>query len=177
MRACIWAGTRHPAWANWSLFPILFLIAWTLAATLLPAAAPGYTAWGYGCRPRHSRGVLRLLAGPRTRARACRAQTRSRGKGIVLWLFGGVAQLQGDTPTARAELQVAAAGPAASLAIAAIMALASWLLGLAGISSLLVSSLGMAGGYQRVARCLQPAPGLSARRRQDPASAALAPVG
>src|SRR5581483_5404075 len=33
--------------ANWSLFPILFLIAWTLAATLLPAAAPGYSAWGY----------------------------------------------------------------------------------------------------------------------------------
>jgi len=39
--------------------------------------------------------------------------------GIVLWLFGGGAQLEGDTPDARAELRVEAAGPALSLALAA----------------------------------------------------------
>jgi Zn-dependent protease/predicted transcriptional regulator len=133
--------------ANWSLFPILFLVAWTLAATLLPSAAPGYAAWGYWLF-----GILTaaafyacLLAHELAHALVARRHG-VQVKGIVLWLFGGVAQLQSDTPTARAELQVAAAGPAASLAIAGIMAGASWLLGEGGISSLLVSSLGWLAG-------------------------------
>jgi Zn-dependent protease/predicted transcriptional regulator len=133
--------------ANWTLFPILFLVAWTLAATLLPSAAPGYAAWGYWLF-----GILTaaafyacLLAHELAHALVARRHG-VQVKGIVLWLFGGVAQLQSDTPTARAELQVAAAGPAASLAIAGIMAGASWLLGEGGISSLLVSSLGWLAG-------------------------------
>jgi Zn-dependent protease len=38
--------------------------------------------------------------------------------GISLWLLGGVAKLDRQAPTARAELQIAAAGPAASLVLA-----------------------------------------------------------
>lgn len=133
--------------ANWSLFPILFLIAWTLAATLLPAAAPGYTGWAYWLFALVTAAAFYACLLAHELAHALVARRHGvEVRGIVLWLFGGVAQLQGDTPTARAELQVAAAGPAASLAIAAIMALASWLLGLAGISSLLVSSLAWLAG-------------------------------
>src|SRR5947208_2174942 len=98
--------------ANWSLLPISLLIAWTLAVELLPSAAPGYTTWGYWLF-----GVLTaaafyacLLAHELAHALVARRHGVE-VKSIVLWLFGGVAQLQGDTPTARAELQVAAAGP------------------------------------------------------------------
>lgn len=133
--------------ANWSLLPISLLIAWTLAVELLPSAAPGYTTWGYWLF-----GVLTaaafyacLLAHELAHALVARRHGVE-VKSIVLWLFGGVAQLQGDTPTARAELQVAAAGPAASLAIAGTSAVASWLLGQVGVSSLLVASLGWLAG-------------------------------
>jgi Zn-dependent protease len=38
-------------------------------------------------------------------------------KGITLWLLGGVAQLGGTMPSAAAELRIAAAGPAMSIAL------------------------------------------------------------
>jgi Zn-dependent protease/predicted transcriptional regulator len=133
--------------ANWTLFPILFLVAWTLAATLLPSAAPGYTTWGYWLFGLLTAAAFYACLLAHELAHALVARRHGvQVKGIVLWLFGGVAQLQSDTPTARAELQVAAAGPAASLVIAGIMAVASWLLGEAGISSLLVPSLGWLAG-------------------------------
>ena len=128
--------------ANWSLFPILFLVAWTLAATLLPFAAPGYTTVGYWVFGLLTAAAFYACLLAHELAHALVARRHGvEVKGIVLWLFGGVAQFEGDTPTARAELQVAAAGPAASLAFAGIMAAVSWLLGLAGINSLMVASL------------------------------------
>lgn len=133
--------------ANWSLFPIFFLIAWTLSVALLPSAAPGYTTWSYWLF-----GVLTaaafyacLVAHELAHALVARrhgVEVRS----IVLWLLGGVAALQGDTPTARAEFQVAAAGPAVSLTIAGMSAAASWLFAQIGISSLVVASLGWLAG-------------------------------
>lgn len=45
--------------------------------------------------------------------------------GITLWLLGGMAQLDRPTPTARAELQVAAAGPAVSALLAVFFGAAS----------------------------------------------------
>jgi Zn-dependent protease len=128
--------------ANWSLFPIFFLIAWSLAVVLLPAAAPGFTGWGYW--------VFALLttagfyAGLVAHELSHAIVAQRHGvlvKRIVLWMFGGVAQLEGDTPDARAELQVAAAGPAASLTIAALAALLAWLLGIIGASSLIVAAV------------------------------------
>jgi CBS domain-containing protein len=67
-------------------------------------------------------------------------------KSIVLWIFGGVAQLEGDTPDPRAELEVAAAGPATSLALAAAGAALAWVLGRLGLSSLIVASIGWLAG-------------------------------
>lgn len=133
--------------ANWSLLPIFLLIAWTLAVTLLPAAAPGDAGWGYWLF-----GILTtaafyacLLAHELSHALVARRHGVA-VKSIVLWLFGGVAQLQSDTPTARAELEVAAAGPAASLGIAATSAATAWILAQLGVSSLLVESLAWLSG-------------------------------
>lgn len=40
--------------------------------------------------------------------------------GITLWMFGGVAALRGEMPSAGAEFRIAAAGPAVTIAIAAM---------------------------------------------------------
>lgn len=128
--------------ANWSLLPIFFLIAWSLAVVLLPAAAPGFTGSGYWFFALLTAAAFyaSLLAHELSHAFLARRHGVS-VKGIVLWLFGGVAQLEGDTPHARAELQVAAAGPAASLGIAGIAAAVAWLLGLVGASPLMVAAV------------------------------------
>ncbi len=63
--------------------------------------------------------------------------------GITLWLLGGVAQLGGPMPSAGAELRVAAAGPATSLALGAgflLLAIAGAASGV--VSSLVVSAIG-----------------------------------
>jgi|SRR5436305_534922 Zn-dependent protease len=127
--------------ANWSLLPILFLISWSLAVVLLPAAAPGFTGWGYWFFALLTAAAFyaSLLAHELSHAFLARRHGVA-VRGIVLWLFGGVAQLEGDTPDARSELQVAAAGPATSLGIAAIAAVLAWLLDLVGASSLMVAA-------------------------------------
>src|SRR5439155_4006440 len=38
--------------------------------------------------------------------------------GITLWMFGGMAQLRGEMPSAGAEFRIAAAGPLVTVAIA-----------------------------------------------------------
>jgi Zn-dependent protease len=132
---------------NWSLVPIFLLIAWSLAEVLLPAAAPGFTGWGYWVFALFTAAAFYggLLAHELAHAFVARRHGVS-VKGIVLWLFGGVAQLDGDTPDARAELQVAAAGPAMSLGIAAVAAALAWLLDLVGASSLMVAAVSWLAG-------------------------------
>ena len=46
---------------------------------------------------------------------------------ITLWLFGGVAKLEGDADDAKAEFRIAAAGPAMSFVCAAVCAVGFWL--------------------------------------------------
>ena len=58
-------------------------------------------------------------------------------QGITLWLLGGVAQLGGPMPSAGAELRVAAAGPATSVALG----VGFFLVALTGAASGLVSHL------------------------------------
>ncbi len=58
-------------------------------------------------------------------------------KGITLWLLGGVAQLGGAMPSAGAELRIAAAGPATSIALG----VGFLLLAVAGAASGVISSL------------------------------------
>lgn len=58
-------------------------------------------------------------------------------QGITLWLLGGVAQLGGPMPSAGAELRVAAAGPATSVALG----VGFFLIAIAGAASGLVSHL------------------------------------
>lgn len=132
---------------NWSLLPIFLLIAWSLAGTLLPNAAPGYARWGYWFFAILTTAAFyaSLLAHELGHA----LMGRRHGvnvRGIVLWVFGGVAQLEGDSPNPRAELELAGAGPAVSVAIAAVGLGAAALLSALGASPLLTASVGWLGG-------------------------------
>jgi Zn-dependent protease len=133
--------------ANWSLVPVFFLIAWSLAVVLLPAAAPGFTSWGYWFFALLTAAAFyaSLLAHELSHAFVARRHGVA-VRGIVLWLFGGVAQLETESPDARSELQIAAAGPATSLGIAAIAALVVWFLDLVGASPLFVAAVSWLAG-------------------------------
>jgi Zn-dependent protease/predicted transcriptional regulator len=132
---------------NWSLLPISALIAWSLAATLLPNAAPGYATWGYWFFAILTTAAFyaSLLAHELAHALVGRRHGVN-VKGIVLWIFGGVAQLEGDSPNPRAELELAGAGPAVSVALAAVGLGAAAVLNALGASPLLVASVAWLGG-------------------------------
>lgn len=106
--------------AHWSLVVVVWLIAWSLADTVLPASAPGASDLVYWCVGFGA--ALTFFACLLAHELAHSIVARRRGvavQGIVLWLFGGVSQLDDDgTATADAELGIAVAGPATSAAIA-----------------------------------------------------------
>ena len=64
-------------------------------------------------------------------------------EGITLWLFGGIARFTGTFPSPGAELRVAVAGPAVSLAIAVLM----WGLAAAGHAVGLPAAVTAVAGY------------------------------
>ncbi|HZU73345.1 MAG TPA: site-2 protease family protein [Acidimicrobiales bacterium] len=133
-------GTR--VGINWSLLPIFALIAWGLASSQLPGEVSGYSTTAYWVA-----GVITavaffasLLAHELSHA----ALARRHGikvQGIVLWLFGGVAQMEGDMPDARTELQVAFVGPATSLAIAGAGGVVAFALDHLGAPLIVVASV------------------------------------
>lgn len=133
--------------ANWSLLPIFLLIVLSLSGTLLPSAAPGYTESAYLLFAVVTAAAFYASLLAHELAHALTARRRGvRVNGIVLWLFGGVAQLEDDSPDSRAELEIAAAGPASSLGLAVVGTVAAVLLGAVNTSPLLVSSLAWLAG-------------------------------
>src|SRR5579875_2005645 len=131
---------------NWSLVPVFVLVAWSLATTLLPSAAPGHAGWGYWLFALLTAAAFYASLLAHELGHALLARRHGVGvRGIVLWVFGGVAQLEGDTPSPRAELELAAAGPAVSLALAAAGLGAAAALAALRADSLLVAAVGWLG--------------------------------
>jgi Zn-dependent protease len=88
--------------ANWSLIFIFALVAWTLAANVLPAAAPGYSVGVYWITA--AIGAVLFYAALLAHELSHALVARSHGvkvAGITLWLFGGVSQLEGEPTSAR----------------------------------------------------------------------------
>jgi Zn-dependent protease len=125
--------------ADWSVLVIAALVAWGVAGAAVPGDAPGtpvWMAWVIG----GSVAVL-LIASLVAHELGHALVARRRGMtvdGIKLWLFGGVAQMNGDWLTARTEELVAAVGPAVTLVISAVCVLATWLLVLTDAPPLIV---------------------------------------
>ncbi len=127
---------------SWSILVIVGLLAWSLATVVLPAQADGYGDGAYWLA-----GALTasgLIAGILVHELAHALVARRNGVGvssIMLWLFGGVAQLEGEAPNPGAEARIAGVGPATSFAVGlAAGALAFAMNGL-GLSALAVASL------------------------------------
>jgi Zn-dependent protease/CBS domain-containing protein len=104
--------------ASWLLLAVL--VTWSLAAGLFPLLAPGLETATYwwmavvGLFGLAASIVLHELAHSVV-ARSYRMPIRS----ITLFIFGGVAEMEGEPPSAKAEFWVAIAGPVMSLAVAA----------------------------------------------------------
>ena len=102
--------------ASW--FPIAVLIAWSLAAQLFPAwhaGLPRATYWTMGIA-----GALGLFGSIVAHELSHALVARRNGtpiEGITLFVFGGVAEMGAEPPSAKAELTMAIAGPLVSVVI------------------------------------------------------------
>ena len=109
-----------PIGGSWSWLAVFGLIVWTLTASVFPDQNPGLgtpTYIGMGIAA-----ALIFYASLLLHELGHALQARREGVpiiGITLWLFGGVARFGGDFPSAGAELRIALAGPAVSLALGA----------------------------------------------------------
>ncbi len=101
------------------------LVAWSLADGIFPSMYPDLSAaryWGMGVA-----GAIILFLSIVVHEFAHSLIARRYGipmKGITLFLFGGVAEMDDEPPSPNAELLMALAGPAMSLILAAIFGIA-----------------------------------------------------
>ena len=102
-----------------SWFVVALLISWTLADSYFPSSYPGHpvaTYWAMGIA-----GALGLFASIIIHELAHALAARQYGlsiRGITLFIFGGVAEMDREPPSAIAEFFVAIAGPIASVLLA-----------------------------------------------------------
>jgi Zn-dependent protease len=107
--------------AHWSVLVMVVLIGWLLGAQVLPGLVsrePAAVYWAVAVP-----GAVAFLAALLAHELAHSLVARRHGvrvTSITLWALGGVSELGGEPPTARADLLIAAAGPATSLAAGAI---------------------------------------------------------
>jgi len=119
--------------ADWTVAVILALIAWLLGGSVLPGAVPHQPAavyWVLACAA-----AVLFLASLLAHELAHAVVARRYGIGvrsITLWMLGGMAELEGEPPSAAADLLIALAGPAASLAAGGIFLSAGAAIGYAG---------------------------------------------
>ncbi|QDP94670.1 site-2 protease family protein [Microlunatus elymi] len=140
--------------AHWSVVIVLAMLAWVLGSSVLPASVPGYSSLAYGLASLLFAVCFLggLLAHELTHSFIAR-RFGLEVDGITLWALGGVAQLKGEPPSPKADLLVAAGGPAMSALIGGACLGASYLfddgstplLLIAGLAWLGVTNLFLAG--------------------------------
>ncbi len=102
--------------ASWLIIAVL--ITWSFADSVFPHAFPGLSTaeyWLMGIS-----GALLLFASIIVHELAHSLVARRSGlpmKGITLFIFGGVAEMNEEPPSAKAEFQMAIAGPLTSVAV------------------------------------------------------------
>jgi Zn-dependent protease len=106
---------------NWSWAIVFALIVWSLASAVFPSQNPGhangtYIAMAFVAALLFFASLLLHELGHALRARREGVEI----EGITLWLFGGVARLKGELPSAGAEFRIAIAGPLVTLVIGAV---------------------------------------------------------
>jgi Zn-dependent protease len=132
-----------PVSLHWSVAVIAGLIWWSLAAGVLPEVAPGHSTaayWLVGLG-----GVVAFLASLLAHELAHAVTARHVGvhvERVELWLLGGIAQIRAEARTPAAEFKIAAVGPAVSLGLAVLSAVAAATLALADTDDLAVAAVG-----------------------------------
>jgi Zn-dependent protease/CBS domain-containing protein len=104
--------------AHWSWLLVVALVVWSLADGVFPETNPGLSDGAYIAMAVAA--ALLFFASLLLHELGHAIQARRDGiaiDGITLWVFGGVAQLRSEPPSAGAELRVALAGPAVSLVL------------------------------------------------------------
>jgi Zn-dependent protease len=126
---------------NWSVLVVFALIAYGLAGQRFPAAYPGQGLAAYVTAGLLTAVVFfaSLLAHELAHALVARRNGVS-VEGITLWLFGGVAKLQGEADDPAAELRIAGVGPLVSLALGVLFG------GLVMLLRPIVGAVGAGGG-------------------------------
>ncbi|MEJ5254813.1 MAG: site-2 protease family protein [Acidimicrobiales bacterium] len=124
---------------NWSVLFVFMLITLGLATGSFPELYPGYSGVVYLVTGLAAGVVffLSLLAHELAHALVAR-RNGVEVEGITLWLFGGVAKLEGEPRDPGAELKIAGVGPLVSLVAAGMFAAVAMLLTLLGAADLTV---------------------------------------
>jgi Zn-dependent protease len=103
---------------NWSWLVVLTLISASLAFVVFPESNPGLSDGVYATMAIAAAILFFISLVLHEMGHAVVARREGMEiDGIVLWLFGGIAQFKGLFPSAGAELRIALAGPAVSLVI------------------------------------------------------------
>lgn len=131
-----------PVGVHWTVLVIALLLAQGLAMAVLPASAPHRPTGVYWFVALVVAVVFlgSVLAHEVAHALVAR-HYGMRVRRITLWLLGGVAELDGQPPHARADLLIAVAGPAVSAGCAALFGAAAVQVGAIGSSPLAAASL------------------------------------
>jgi Zn-dependent protease/CBS domain-containing protein len=119
-----------PVGANIGVLVIIALVGIALGAWHFPTAYPDLPVWSYATAGAAAALLLVLSILLHELAHAVVAQANGiKVDQIVLWLFGGVAQLRGDPRTPGVDLAVAVVGPATSVLLGGLFGAATiaWL--------------------------------------------------
>jgi Zn-dependent protease len=112
---------------NWNWLVVFALITWSLAVGMFPRQEPGRSQGTYVAMAVVAAVLFfaSLLAHELGHALTARREGMQLD-GITLWLFGDVARFKGQFPCAGAELRIALAGRAVSLATGVACSLLAW---------------------------------------------------
>jgi Zn-dependent protease len=131
---------------NWSLLVVVALVAWSLASSILPSAAPGQPTAAYWTAGVVSALVFLLSLLAHELAHSIVAERRGvRVEGITLWLFGGVSQFSSDTTSPGSSTLITFVGPLTSLVLGALFTLVAAAIGGVAHASLLQATLSWLG--------------------------------
>ncbi|HVN52656.1 MAG TPA: site-2 protease family protein [Acidimicrobiales bacterium] len=128
--------------ANWSVLLIAGLLTWLLAASVLPAAAPGRLTIAYWATGVVAAALFfaSLLAHEMSHALVARRHGVE-VKQITLWLLGGVAKMESQSQDADTELRIGIVGPLTSIAIGVVAGALAALGGLSDSLTLTAAAL------------------------------------
>ena len=128
-----------PVGVNWSVVVIFGLLTWELAAFVFPSTYGGtraaYWVWAVVAAALFFVSLLAHEASHAVVARHFGVGVQS----ITLWLFGGVALLEGEALTPGADFTIAAVGPGMSILLAAVFGALQVVLEHLGVRGLVVS--------------------------------------